>query len=100
MQGLEHKTTNPLLNKELFYSKRYSKLFNIFNSDEIMRTIEHEISASQMNTRSKIKQKLRKDLSQSWLKNQNSTSDKFTQKEIEKEYQLEEYLKKVRSPTH
>ena len=56
-----------------------------------------------MNTCSKIKQKLRKNYSQNWLKVQNRTSnssrEKFTQKEIKKENQLEEYLKEVGNPT-
>ena len=48
------------------------------------------------NTRSSIKQQLQKKFSQDWLKAQNDISDssrqKYTNKEIKKDYRLEEYL--------
>ena len=44
----------------------------------------------------------RKKLSQDWLKAQNDISErqKYTNKEIKKDYRLEEYLKIVRNPAH
>ena len=54
------------------------------------------------NTRSCIKQQLQKKFSQDWLKAQNGISDnsrqKYTNKEIKKDYRLGEYLKIVRNP--
>ena len=56
------------------------------------------------NTRSSIKQLLQKKFSQDWFKAQNDISDssrqKYTNKEIKKDYRLEEYLKIVRNPAH
>ena len=53
------------------------------------------------NTRSSIKQ-LQKKFSQDWLKAQNDISDnsrqKYTNKEIKKDYRLGEYVKIVRNP--
>ena len=55
-------------------------------------------------TRSSIKQQLQKKFSQDWFKAQNDISDssrqKYTNKEIKKDYRLEEYLKIVRNPAH
>ena len=53
-------------------------------------------------TRSSIKQQLQKKFSQDWLKAQNDISErqKYTNKEIKKDYRLEEYLKIVRNPAH
>ena len=48
-------------------------------------------------TRSSIKQQLQEKFSQDWFKSQNYISDssrqKYTIKEIKKDYRLEEYLK-------
>ena len=49
------------------------------------------------NTRSSIKQQLQKKFSQDWFKARNDISDssrqKYTNNEIEKDYRWEEYLK-------
>ena len=64
---------------------------------------EHEVSTQQQirNARFKIKQQLRRHYFQNWLKLRNSTSDnsrqKFTHKEIKKNYQLEQSLTTVRN---
>ena len=54
------------------------------------------------NTRSSIKQQLQKKFSHDWLKAQNDISDnsrqKYTNKEIKKDYCLGEYPKIVRNP--
>ena len=51
-----------------------------------------------------MKQRLRKNYLQNWLNARNSKSDssreKFTHKEIKKDYQLEEYLKTVKNPAY
>jgi len=54
--------------------------------------------------RSNIKQQLKKKYVENWLKARQSTSEssreKFTHKNIKKQYQLEEYLKIIRNPAH
>ena len=57
------------------------------------------------NTRSSIKQQLQRKFSQdNGLKSKNDTSDssrkKYTNKKIQKDYRLTEYLKIVRNPAH
>ena len=56
------------------------------------------------NTRSSIKQQLQKKFSQDWFKAQNDISDssrqKYTNKELKKDYRLKEYLNIVRNPAH
>ena len=56
------------------------------------------------NTCSSIKQQLQKKFSQNWFKSQKDISDSsrktYTNKEIKKDYRLEEYLKVVRNPAH
>ena len=56
------------------------------------------------NTRSSIKQQLQQKFSQNWFKSQkdisHSSRKKYTNKEIKKDYRLEEYLKIVRNQAH
>ena len=100
-------TNNPLLYKAFLYAKIHSPFFNILINYETIRNYsKHEVSTQQhtRNARFKIKQQLRRHYFQNWLKLRNSTSDnsrqKFTHKEIKKNYQLEEYLTTVRNPAH
>ena len=105
-------TNNPVLYKAFLCGKNHSPFFNILNNDETIRNYsEHEVSTQQQtrNARFKIKQQsgrhyFQRHYFQNWLKLRNSTSDnsrqKFTHKEIKKNYQLEEYLTTVRNPAH
>jgi len=61
----------------------------------------HNVST---NSCSKIKHRLRKNYFQNWSKVRNcasvSSREKFTHKEVKKDYQLEEYLTTVKNPAH
>ena len=104
-QRLEQKSDNPLLHEAFIYARNHSQLLN---SDEtIQMHYKNEVIKKQQcvkNTRSSIKQLLQKKFSQDWFKAQNDISDssrqKYTNKEIKKDYRSEEYLKIVRNPVH
>ena len=106
-QRLKHKTNNPLLYKAFLYAKNHSPFFNVLNYVETIRSYsEYDVSTQQQirNACFKIKQQLKRHHFQNWLEPRNSTSDnsrqKFTHKEIKKNYQLEEYVTTVRNPAH
>ena len=54
--------------------------------------------------RSSMKKQLKKDYIRNWLKARNNTyecsREKFTNKEVKHNYQLEDYLRTVRNPAH
>ena len=85
-----------------------STITSLLNSDEtIQMYYKIEVIKNQQcvkNTRSSIKQQLQEKFSQDWFKAQNDISDssrqEYTNKEIKKDYRLEEYLKIVRNPAH
>ena len=106
-QRLKHKTNNPLLNEAFLYAKNRGAFFDILNSDETLQIHSAQEILTQQhikNACSRIKQQLRENYLQNWLNARNSKSDssreKFTHKEIKKDYQLEEYLKTVKNPAH
>ena len=107
-QKLEQKSDNPLLNEAFIYARNHSQFYDLLNSDETIQVhYKNEVIKNQQcvkSTRSSIKQQLQKKFSQDWFKAQNDISDssrqKYTNKEIKKDYRLEEYLKIVRNPAH
>ena len=106
--GLITHSDNPLLHEAFIYARNHSQFYDLLNSDEtIQMYFKNEVIKNQQcvkNTRSSIKQQLQKKFSQDWFKAQNDISDssrqKYTNKEINKGYRLEEYLKIVRNPAH
>ena len=95
------------MNEAFLYAKSHRQFFDILNSDEVMRkhsTINTVNQQQIKNARSSIKKQLRKTYVQNWPQIRGSTTDnsreKFTQKEIKHEYQLENYLKNIRKPAH
>ena len=56
------------------------------------------------NARSSIKKQLKKYYIRNWLKARNNTSEcsreKFTNKEVKYDYQLDDYLRTIRNPEH
>ena len=107
-QKLEQKSDNPLLNEAFIYARNHSQFYDLLNSDETIQIhYKNEVIKNQQCIRytpSSIKQQLQKKFSQDWFKAQNDISDssrqKYTNKEIKKDYHLEEYLKIVRNPAH
>ena len=107
-QRLEQKSDNPLLHEAFIYARNHTQFYDLLNSYEtIQMHYKNEVIKKQQcvkNTRSSIKQQLQKKFSQDWFKGQNDISDssrqKYTKKEIKKDYRLEEYLKIVRNPAH
>ena len=107
-QRLEQKSDNPLLHETFIYARNHSQFYDLLNSNEtIQMHYKNEVIKKQQcvkNTRSSIKEQLQKKFSQDWFKAQNDISDssrqKYTNKEIKKDYRLEEYLKIVRNPAH
>ena len=104
---LQHKTANPLLKEAFHQAKNQSQLFDVLNNDETIRMHSTSNITSQQhikNARSSIKKQLKKDYIRNWLKARNNTSEgsreKFTHREIKFDYQLEDYLKTIRNPTH
>ena len=100
-QRLEQKSDNPVLNEAFSYARNHSQFNDLLNSDEtIQMYYKNEVIKNQQcvkNTRSSIKQQLQKKFSQDWFKARNDISDssrqKYTNNEIEKDYRWEEYLK-------
>ncbi|XP_078346867.1 uncharacterized protein LOC144632140 [Oculina patagonica] len=104
---LEHRITNPILNDAFLYAKKHTKSASLLNDDEALGIhSDNDISAQQLSTNSccKIKHRLRKNYFLNWSKVRNCASDssreKFTHKEVKKDYQLEEYLTTVKNPAH
>ena len=107
-QRLEQKSDNLLLNEAFIYARNHSQFYDLLNSDETIQVhYKNEVIKNEQcvkSTRSSIKQQLQKKFSQDWFKAQNDISDssrqKYTNKEIKKDYRSEEYLKIVRNPVH
>ena len=107
-QRLEQKPDNPLLHEAFIYARNHNQFSDLLNSDEtIQMPYKNDVIKNQQciqNTRSSIKQKLQKKFSQDWFKSQNDISEssrqKYTNKEIKKDYRLEQYLNIVRNPAY
>ena len=101
-QRLEQKSDNSLSNEAFIYARNHSHFYDLLNSDEIIQMhYKNEVIKNQQcvkNTRSSIKQQLQKKFSQDWFKAQNdildSSRQKYTNKEIKKDYRSEEYLER------
>ena len=101
-QRLEQISDNPLLHEAFIYARNHVSFMIYTNA--LQKRGNKTSNVLIKNSRFSIKQQLHKKISQDWFKAQNDISDsckqEYTNKEIKKDYRLEEYLKIVRNPAH
>ena len=111
-QRLRHSWNNVLLREAFQYATKYTPFTNVLTNEEITRKyqVKEPLLVTQharlaiKNTRFAIKKTLRNQYLKNRLATQNSSSatsrEKFTHKEVKRNYQFEDYLTIVKNPAH
>ena len=88
-----------MLREAFQYATKYTPLFHVLINEEITRKYQVKEPVTQQhinNDRLAIKITLRNQYFKNWLETQNSSSvtsrEKFTHKEVKRNYQFEDYL--------